>query len=165
MAGAFGPGFPAKGMTASANIAYVQMKAILIVKAERAGSLRAPIRSLSAPLMHSLISSARQSLGCEIFNLFFRDRKVHQRPTVRPAAAASCLVAPESCFAVPGPQMARSGRSGMSASRQVSGLSGHLRRRRQSDMPKLPSTFAPPCGIDQPCKARTHYLAGIEEIV
>jgi ribosomal protein L39E len=34
IAGAFGPGFPAKGRTASANIAYVQMKAILIVKAE-----------------------------------------------------------------------------------------------------------------------------------
>src|SRR5262245_58114661 len=81
-------------MTTSANIAYVQMKAILIVKAERAGSLRALIRSLSAPLMHSLISSARQSLGCEIFNLFFRDRKVHKRPTVR--RAASCLHAPES---------------------------------------------------------------------
>jgi hypothetical protein len=32
--GTFGPGIPAKGMTASANIAYVQMKAILIVKAE-----------------------------------------------------------------------------------------------------------------------------------
>jgi hypothetical protein len=34
IAGTFGPGFPAKGMIASANIAYVQMKALLIVKAE-----------------------------------------------------------------------------------------------------------------------------------
>ncbi len=33
-AGISGPGFPAKGMTASPNIVYVQMKAILIVKAE-----------------------------------------------------------------------------------------------------------------------------------
>src|SRR4030095_15295995 len=99
IAGAFGPGFPAKGRTASANIAYVQMKAILIVKAERAGAFRALTRSLSAPLMHALISSPRQSLGCGIFNQFFRDRKVHKRPTVRRAAAASCLHAPARCFA------------------------------------------------------------------
>ena len=33
-AGISGPGFPAKGMTASPKIVYVQMKAILIVKAE-----------------------------------------------------------------------------------------------------------------------------------
>src|SRR5262252_4033318 len=38
------------------------------------------MRSLSASLMHALISSPRQSLGCGTFNLFFRDRKVHKRP-------------------------------------------------------------------------------------
>src|SRR5262245_17526772 len=83
IAGAFGPGFPAKGRTASANIAYVQMKAILIVKAESAEALRALMRSLSAPLMHALISSLRQSLGCGIFNLFFLGGKV-QRPRCDP---------------------------------------------------------------------------------
>src|SRR5262245_14603086 len=49
------------------------------------------MRSLATPLMHALISSPNHSLGCGIFNLFFRDRKVHKRPTVRRAAAASCL--------------------------------------------------------------------------
>jgi hypothetical protein len=70
------------------------------------------MRSLAAPLMHALISSPRQSLGCGIFNLFFRDRKAHKQPTVRRAAAASCLRAPESClrapescFAVPRPNI------------------------------------------------------------
>src|SRR5215467_13367273 len=60
--GSSGPGIPAKGMTASANIAYVQMKAILILKAERAGALRALIWSLSAPLTDILISSLRQPM-------------------------------------------------------------------------------------------------------
>src|SRR5215510_9221211 len=58
--GISGPGFPAKGMTASANIAYVQMKVILIVRAELAGELRALIRSICTPLPYLLISSQRQ---------------------------------------------------------------------------------------------------------
>src|SRR5262245_59405058 len=92
IAGAFGPGFPAKGMTASANIAYVQMKAILIVKAERAGGLRALMRPISAPLRCALISSPRQSLGCGIFNLFFRDSKMHKAThcATRSSGVLSC---------------------------------------------------------------------------
>src|SRR4029079_13290880 len=89
-AGTFGPGFPAKGMTASANIAYVQMKAILIVKAERAGALRALMRSLSAPLLYALISSPPQSLWGAEFSTYSCET-ARFRPTVRRAAAASCL--------------------------------------------------------------------------
>jgi hypothetical protein len=67
------------------------------------------MRSLSAPLLYALISSPRQPLGCGIFNLFFRDRKAHKRRT----AAASCLRAPKSCFAVPGLQLCRFSDAGM----------------------------------------------------
>src|SRR5262249_23168085 len=104
--GAFGPGFPAKGRTASANIAYVQMKAILIVKAERAGALRALVRSLSGPLMHALTVAHVSLWGAEFSTYSFEIARCTSDLRCDAQQRRLVFMRQRVGFAVLGPQMA-----------------------------------------------------------